>query len=123
MSKSGPKVTNLFFADDSLIFCRVRRSNCMELMRILKVYRQSSGQEVNMDKSGILLSKNTRNEDKEMVKEILGVQRSIKHDIYLGLPIMFGRSKAREFKCIKEKLVVRINGWNKRLLSQARCGV
>ena len=36
---------------------------------------------------------------------------------------MFGRSKAREFKCIKEKLVVRINGWNKRLLSQAGRGV
>ena len=89
----------------------------MELMRILKVYRQASGQEVNMEKSRILFSKNTKSGDKELVKEILGVQRSMEQDIYLGLPIMFGKSKAREFRGIKEKLVARVNGWNKRLLS------
>ena len=32
--------------------------------------------------------------------------------------MLFGKSKAKELRCIKEKLWSRIRGWNERLLSQ-----
>ena len=63
-ARNGPKVTNLFFADDCLIFCRAQNSDCRELMSILRTYGKASGQEINVGKSSILYSKNTRERDK-----------------------------------------------------------
>ena len=47
------------------------------------------------------------------------MQRSMEQDFYLGLPILFGRGKAKEFRNIKERLGARIQQWSGRLLSQA----
>ena len=44
----------------------------------------------------------------------------MENDNYLGLPLMIGRSKRREFRTIKERIWSRIKGWGGRLLSQAR---
>ena len=43
----------------------------------------------------------------------------MEHESYLGLPMLFGRSKAHELRYIREKLWSRNRGWNGRLLSQA----
>ena len=42
--RGGPKLSHLFFADDSLIFCRASLAECTALQRILKVYEDASGQ-------------------------------------------------------------------------------
>ena len=76
----------------------------MELVRILKVYKRASGQKINTSKSGIMFSKNTINVDRKSVKEILRIQRSMGEDNYLGLSLMFGRSKAKELRYIKERV-------------------
>ena len=47
--------------------------DCLKVMKILNVYRQASGQEVNVDKFGIKFGKNTRERDKILAKEVLGV--------------------------------------------------
>lgn len=44
ISRNGPAVANLFFADDSIIFCRASRSECIELMNALSRYGDLSGQ-------------------------------------------------------------------------------
>ena len=43
----------------------------------------------------------------------------MEQDFYLGLPILFGKSKAREFRTIEERLGARIRQWSGRLLSLA----
>lgn len=43
-SARGPKISHLFFADDSLIFGRATMKKCSEIQRVLKVYEDSSGQ-------------------------------------------------------------------------------
>ena len=73
VGKDSPRVSNLFFADDCLIFCLAKSGDCRELMDILKRYGRASGQEINASKSGILYSKNTREEDKNSTMEILGI--------------------------------------------------
>lgn len=44
LCKEGPKITHLFFADDSLLFCRANDSDCQTVMNILTKYEEESGQ-------------------------------------------------------------------------------
>ncbi|XP_071904274.1 uncharacterized protein [Coffea arabica] len=60
ISRHGPSITHLFFADDSLIFCKENKGQATELMRVLQVYASGSGQLINLNKSSILFSKNVR---------------------------------------------------------------
>ncbi|XP_071912179.1 uncharacterized protein [Coffea arabica] len=59
ISRGAPAITHLFFADDSLVFCRANRQEAGKLMNILKVYEKATGQLINMDKSSVFFSKNT----------------------------------------------------------------
>ena len=43
LCKEGPKITDLFFADDSLLFCRANDTNCQTVMNILTMYEEASG--------------------------------------------------------------------------------
>ena len=66
------RVTHLFFANDSLLFCRAERQDCIKLVEILKLYEAASGQKVNADKSAVNFSHNTTPEARSEVLEILG---------------------------------------------------
>ena len=54
-----------------------------------------------------------------MAKRVLRIQRSMTKDSYLGLPLLFGRSKAKRLRNIGEKVWTRIQNWGGRLLAQA----
>ena len=51
----GPSISHLFFADDSLIFCKTSLEECDALQHVLKVYEESSGQQLNWAKTFIYL--------------------------------------------------------------------
>ena len=54
-----PRVTHLFFADDSLLFCKVERREISKLVEILELYEAASGQKINTKKSSVTFSHNT----------------------------------------------------------------
>ena len=41
--RNGPRVSHLFFADDSVLFCRAKESECQVILDILSVYERGSG--------------------------------------------------------------------------------
>lgn len=45
--RSGPILTHLLFADDSLIFCRAKEVDCHKLLDLLAVYERALGQQIN----------------------------------------------------------------------------
>ena len=63
----------IFFVDDSMVFCKADKEECQELLRVLKLYEQASGQKVNMDKSSVLFSSNTKAEDRSMVMHLFSI--------------------------------------------------
>ena len=69
--RRAPKITNLLFADDSLLFYRATKTKVEVVNDILKTYAQASGQSINLEKSSVYFSNNTPNCQKEEVKQIL----------------------------------------------------
>ena len=53
MCRRGPQVSHLFFADNSIIFYKATREKCEALQRVLKVYEQALGQQLNRAKNKI----------------------------------------------------------------------
>ena len=56
-----PKISNLMFVDDSLLFCRATQGEVDVINEVLWVYAHSSSQCINMDKSSVYFSSNTPN--------------------------------------------------------------
>ena len=89
--RSSPSVTHLFFADNSILFCKVNPDGCQELKLILQKYEDASGQKINTDKSSIFFSTNTIQNTKDAIFSILGPMNDSRHSKYLGLPSFSGR--------------------------------
>lgn len=53
LGHSGPSISHLMFADDSVLFCRATEGECIRLKMILDMYEHASGQVINYQKSGI----------------------------------------------------------------------
>jgi hypothetical protein len=57
--KGGPRISHLFFVDDSIIFCRASQDDSQALLKVLSVYERASGQKVNGAKTALFFSHNT----------------------------------------------------------------
>ena len=54
-----PKISHLVVADDSLLFCQAFEKETQEVLEILKLYAEASGQFINMEKSSVYFNSNT----------------------------------------------------------------
>ncbi|XP_065638811.1 uncharacterized protein LOC136071439 [Quercus suber] len=118
-SARRPRISHLFFADDSLIFGRATVKECSEIQRVLQVYEESSGQQLNRNKTSLFFSHNTANGVKETIKAMFGAQIIKSHESYLGLPSLIGRSKRNTFAQLKQRVSNKLAGWKEKLLSSA----
>lgn len=117
--QQAPSVSHLLFADDSLLLFKVNERSAQCLQNVLNLYESCSGQIVNKDKSSIMFSKNTSQADRKMVMEILDISTEARNEKYLGLPVYMGRSRAKTFAYLKERVWKKIQGWKEKLLSKA----
>jgi hypothetical protein len=115
--RGGPRVTHLFFADDSILFCKANNTDCQQLLNIFETYEKASGQKINMDKSSIHFSRNTSMPRQSEIKAKFAEMRDAHPNKYLGLPTIIGRSKSEVFKEIKVRLIRKLSGWKEKLLS------
>jgi hypothetical protein len=88
-------------------------------MDILDIYERGSRKRVNMAKSAIFYSENCGDSDKEMVKQVTGIQNEALSEKYLGLPTTVGRSTKEGFEGIPTKIRGLMNGWGEKKLSCA----
>lgn len=90
--KQGPSISHLFFVDDSIIFTKIDKKNVDQIVRILRCYEKAQSQVVNLDKTAVTFSPNTKPETSGLICEDLGIHYPNSHDIYLGLPSVVGRN-------------------------------
>lgn len=90
------------------------------MLNILRVYQDASGQEINLAKCEVLISRNISQAGKVDLASILGVRHALGTGKYLGVLSMIGRSKKATFSFIKDGVWRKINSWNGCALSRAR---
>ncbi|GLT29624.1 hypothetical protein SLA2020_044780 [Shorea laevis] len=117
--RGGPKLSHLFFADDSLLFGVANEGETVKLVSILQQYGAISGQQINLNKSSIFFSCNTSRDVQSKVMKILNISQIISNDKYLGMPLLIGRSKSICFGSIRDRIWTKIKGWKNKLLSRA----
>ncbi|XP_057432075.1 uncharacterized protein LOC130724818 [Lotus japonicus] len=119
VARGAPMISHLFFADDSLIFGRATAEEADCILKVIKLYEQTSGQLVNMDKSEISFSRNVISTVKVLIQERMGVKAVEIHDKYLGLPTVIGRSKKAIFARVQERVWRKLQDWKGKTLSKA----
>ena len=115
--RGSPRISHLFFADDSLLFYKANDTECNKLKEILRTYESASGKKINIDKSSIFFSPNISQKLKDEILNILGPMNDSRHTKYLGLLSIIGQSKKLVFAEIKEKVCKKLASWKGKLLS------
>ncbi|KAL3819736.1 hypothetical protein ACJIZ3_005641 [Penstemon smallii] len=117
--QGAPFVSHLLFADDTLIFTEATGEAAKTIKSVLENYGKASGQEINFEKSSIVFSRNTNEVDILRVQSYLPMTIEEKHDKYLGLPMITGKSKKAVFGYIRDRIWERVEGWKEKILSLA----
>ena len=117
--RNGPRVSHLFFANDSVLFCRAKVEECQRVLELLSVYEKGSGQKINREKTNIFFSANTHQDMQNQIQQLLGVPAIRQYEKYLGLPALVGRAKKQSFVYIRERVRRKLQGWKEKFLSQA----
>ena len=57
--RRAPRISNLMFTDDSIIFCKAMGGEVEVINEVLQIYANAFGQCINMEKSSVYISSNT----------------------------------------------------------------
>lgn len=76
------------------------------------------GQKINIRKSSVFFSRNTNRSMKNEVDPIFNFREENENAQYLGLPNLLGRKKTTIPGYVKDRLLSRIQVWDKQLLSK-----
>ena len=98
------------FSNDSLLFCKANDQECQQLVNILNSYEVASGHKINTDESLVFFSLNIPQEIRESVLNTLGPMQDSRHNKYLGLPFIIGKSKSQVFAEIKDQVAKKLTG-------------
>lgn len=109
--KHCPTISHLFFADDSLIFCKASIEQVWTFRSILKLYELASGQVVNVAKSALFFSPNVMHDFWIVLSNLIGMSMVGCLEKYLSVPSSFSKNRRENFRSIKQRAWQTLQGW------------
>jgi len=67
ISRASPSTSHLLFTDDSLFFCKAEPSQGQEIINILRLYGEASGQQLNTAKSSVMFGHEVDNSTRNTI--------------------------------------------------------
>lgn len=104
-------ISNLLFADDSLVFVRASMAECKHLRKVFDCYVEASRQIFNFDKSSMFFSRKIVEGQVAVIKDIFKLNVVTRYEKYLRLPSMIGKKKMGFFSEVKLKILNKISCW------------
>lgn len=112
-------ISHLLFADDMLVFSNGRIRSLRTLRDLLQRYERSSGQQINLEKSSIFVSKYINGRKLARIQNLLGCKIKEFPFTYLGAPLYKGRCKEVYFERLIQIMCSKLEGWKANFLSFA----
>jgi hypothetical protein len=117
VARNAPGISNLLFADDSLLFFKASPEEARAVDSALKLFQRCTGQLLSPSKCSILFSTACPSATQVEIKSILGVSTSTFEEKYLGLPTPDGRMKNDCLQPIMKRFNKRLTNWSERFMS------
>ncbi|KAF7812941.1 uncharacterized protein G2W53_033917 [Senna tora] len=119
VARGCPTLTHCFFVDDAIFFLRVKGDGYIKLKEIFEAYCLALGQATNLYKSCVFFSKNTPSGMVNETCNLLGILNIDSLGKYLGLSVIWRRSRSEALSFIRDKVIKKVQGWKQNLLSRA----
>lgn len=119
LSRGGPTLSHLFFADDLLLFGTASSHQAAMMKEIMEAFCRDSGQKMNLSKSKIWVSPNLPLSVGRLFLQKFGVPVTRDLGNYLGVPLLSGAPTSKHFHYLVERTEKRLSGWTGKLLSRA----
>ncbi|CAI8588632.1 unnamed protein product [Vicia faba] len=119
VARGAPIISHLLFADYSFLFARADQREADVILNALRAYQRGLGQLVNIGKSEVSFRSNVQPDCRMSICRQLGFQQVSSHFKYLGIPVVFGRSKKVVFSHVIKMIWKKLKGWKEKALSGA----
>ena len=119
IARNSPGISNLMFADDNLIFFKAVPEQATTIKKVLDTFQKCTGQLLSSNKCSPLFSESCPPENRDAIKNILGVVSASFESKYLGLPTPEGRMKEEQFQPIMDRFGKRCSDWSEKFMSYA----
>ena len=118
-SRNGPKLSNLFFADDIVLFAEASVDQAQVIHDCLRRFCLASGQKISLPKSRVYFSKNVDSVAQQAISMALNIEATDDLGLYLGMPTLTSSVTKEKFQYICERIDRRLMGWKTKYLSLA----
>lgn len=88
VARKAPRITHMFFADDTYIFYKTKKNEAYHVLDLLNTFESVLGQKINADKFTIFFNRNTDQGVRNVICNMMNFREADKGTKYLGLPDM-----------------------------------